>query len=207
MYHLIRMTVKTKKEEQSEKTREALIGAGRELFAEKGFAKTGTEELVARALVSRGALYHQFQDKENLFLAVFEAVESDLCARVASTVAGISDVREMMNCGCEAFLDICQEQEVRRIALIDAPAVLGWEVWRTIDAKYGLGLVRGIVQLAAKQGSLDVELIDEISHLLLGALSEAAMVVAHHPNDTAVRQRVAKSLQWLIDGLFFQREK
>jgi AcrR family transcriptional regulator len=197
--------------ERSRRTREALVQAGRELFSERGFAATATEEIVARAGVTRGALYHQFEDKRALFLAVFEAVERDLVARLARVVSGEArlarvvsgehDAVRMLEIGCAAFLDACMEPEVRRIALIDAPSVVGWEKWREVDARYGLGLLRGVLEQAAVQGVLDAERLGELSHLLLGALSEAAMVVAHAGDDAQVREGVDQSLRWLIGRL------
>jgi AcrR family transcriptional regulator len=187
--------------ERSRRTREALIRAGRELFAEQGYAGTGLEALAARAGVTRGALYHQFRDKRALFLAVFEAVEADLVARLARVVAGSADASEMLRRGSEALLDASIEPEVRRIALIDAPAVVGWQVWREVDARYGLGLLRGVLERAAAEGRLPAERIDELAHLLLGALSEAAMLVAHRGDDPQVRARVSGSLAWLIGRL------
>lgn len=196
---------KGKKREQSEKTRAALVSAARALFAEHGFAGTGTEQVVAKAGVSRGALYHQFRDKSDLFMAVFEDVERDMVERVAAAVADVTEPAEMMFRGCEAFLDICRENEIRRISLIDAPAVVGWERWREIDAKYGLGLIEGLVGAAAEQGALDPELVSEVSHLFLAALSEAAMVVAHAPDDAEVRARVGRSLRWMVERLLLAR--
>ena len=187
--------------ERSRRTRAALIRAGRELFSERGFGATATEEIVARAGVTRGALYHQFADKRALFLAVFEAVERDLAERLAQAVAGESDATRMLEIGCRAFLDACTEPEVRRIALIDAPSVVGWQTWREVDTRYGLGLLRGVLERAALQGVLDAERTDLLSHLLLGALSEAAMLVAHAGDDPQIREEVDQSLRWLIGRL------
>ena len=199
------MSSQGKKQAQSEKTRAALVSAARALFAEKGFAATGTEEVVARAGVSRGALYHQFRDKSDLFLAVFEDVERDLVERVTEAVAGETDPAQMMRAGCEAFLDICCEDDIRQISMLDAPSVVGWQRWREIDARYGLGLIRGMVGMAAERGALDPSLVDEVSHLFLAALGEAAMMVAHAPGDASVRERVGRGLGWMIDKLLLGR--
>ncbi len=195
------MKGKAPQAERSRRTREALVQAGRELFAERGFGATATGEIVARAGVTRGALYHQFEDKRALFLAVFEAVERDLVERLAQVVAGESDAARMLEIGCNAFLDACAEPGVRRIALIDAPAVVGWQKWREVDARYGLGLLRGVLERAVEQGVLGAEHIDELSHLLLGALSEAALMVAHGGDGPRVREGVDQSLRWLIGRL------
>ncbi len=200
------MPASDRKREQSQRTRDALVRAARTLFAEKGFAGTGTEEIVALAGVTRGALYHQYKDKTALFLDVFEHVERDLTARLAEGVAGLDDPIEMLHISGEAFLDLCRETEVRQIALIDAPSVVGWETWREVDARYGLGLLRMLLNLAATRGLIDAEHVEQLSHLFLGAVSEAAMVVAHHPRDDLVRARMGRSLSWMIDRLMSPRE-
>ena len=187
--------------EQSERTREALVRAARSLFAEKGFGATGTEEIVAAAGVTRGALYHQYEDKRALFLDVFEHVERDLMARLGEHVAGQDDPVEMLRSAAKVLLDLCQEPEVRRIALIDAPSVVGWEKWREVDARYGLGLLKLVLGRAAEQGRIGSEFVETLSHLILGAAGEAAMVVAHHPGDAEMRDRVGRSLDVMIDRL------
>ena len=161
---------------------------------------------MALAGVTRGALYHQYKDKTALFLDVFEHVERDLTARLAERVAGLDDPIEMLRTSGEAFLDICQETEVRQIALIDAPSVVGWLTWREVDAHHGLGLLRTLLRLAASRGLVEEEHVEHLSHLFLGAASEAAMVVAHHPDDDLVRTRMGRSLSWMIDRLMTPRE-
>lgn len=188
-------------QDQSEQTRTALIRAGRALFAEKGFAATGTEELVAKAGVTRGALYHQYKDKAALFLDVVEHVERDLTQRLAERVAGIEDPVEMLRVSAEAFLDLCLETEVRRIVLIDAPSVLGWAVWREIDARHGLGLLRGLLGRLVAAGLLRPEQVEPLSHLVLGAVSEAALVVANDPEDESVREEMSRNLLWMLERL------
>jgi AcrR family transcriptional regulator len=199
------MVVKGRNREQSQRTRAALVRAARTLFAQKGFRGTGTEEIVSLAGVTRGALYHQYEDKTALFLDVFEHVERDLTARLAEKVAGMEDPVEMLRISGEAFLDICQEKEVRQIALIDAPSVVGWETWREVDARYGLGLLRSLLNHAATRGLIAAEHVEHLSHLVLGAASEAAMVVAHNPDDDLVRTRMGRSLSWMIDRLMTPR--
>jgi AcrR family transcriptional regulator len=199
------MAAKDRNQEQSERTREALIGAARTLFAAKGFGATGTAEIVALAGVTRGALYHHYKDKTALFLEVFERVEQDLVARLGAGVAGLDDPLEMLRISGEMFLDLCQETEVRQIAMIDAPSVVGWEAWREVDARYGLGLLRTLLNHAANRGLVEAEHVEHLAHLFLGAVSEAALVVAHHPGDSEVRARMGRSLAWMIDRLLSPR--
>src|SRR5215218_4675216 len=128
--------------ERSTATRGALVAAARRLFAERGYAAVGTPEVAAAAGVTRGALYHQFADKADLFLAVYEQVEQEVTERIGELVvaAGARDPLEALSAGADAFLEACAEPEINRIALLDAPSVLGWEQWRAVGLKYGLGL-------------------------------------------------------------------
>src|SRR6476660_1613378 len=128
-----------RREAEAQATRDALIRAALELFTNSGYASVGTEEIVARARVTRGALYHHFEDKRDLFRAVFERVEGDLMERIGSTMESADDAWDLMVAGMRAFLDACEEPAVKQISLTDAPAVLGWEEWREIDNRHGLG--------------------------------------------------------------------
>ena len=123
-----------------------------ELFAERGYGAVGTEEIVARAGVTRGALYHHFRDKRDLFRAVFERLEEGLVASIASQMAGVEDPWEVLVTGMRAALDAATEPAVIRISLLDAPAVLGWREWRDIEARHGLGLVAAGLRNAMDQG-------------------------------------------------------
>ncbi len=127
---------------QREATTAALITTARELFAERGYADVGTEEIVQRAGLTRGALYHHFRGgKEELFRAVLVQISAEVVRQVAEVAAGTDDPWEVLLAGSEAFLDACANPEVQRIMLIDGPSVLGWDVWRAIDTDYGLGLL------------------------------------------------------------------
>ena len=136
----------TAKADQSEATRAALIATARALFADRGYAAVGTEEIVRATGVTRGALYHHFTGKRELFQAVYEQVERQLVERIAtSAMSSAGDPLQALNAGAEAFLDACEDPAVQRIALVDAPSVLGWERWRAIGLQYGFGLVQGTV--------------------------------------------------------------
>jgi AcrR family transcriptional regulator len=191
-----------RKAEQSEATRAALVAAGRKLFAKRGYANVGTEEIVRRAGVTRGALYHHFGGKKDLFEAVYEQVEADLTRTIAEGAlgAGAKSPLEAMQAATEMFLDACTEPEVQRIALLDAPAVLGWERWREIAAKYGLGLVEASLQAAIDAGEIAEQPVKPLAHVLMGALDEAAMLVARS-DDPQTREQVAAALHRLSDAM------
>ena len=103
--------------------------------------------------------------------------------------------------GCQAFLDACLEPAVQRIILLDAPSVLGWETWRRIEAEYGLGLIRQSLQAAMKAGYVDTQPVDPLAHILLGALNEAAMVIARAEDEQSTRAEVGAVVDRLLKGL------
>jgi AcrR family transcriptional regulator len=173
----------------------------RDLFAERGYAAVGTEEIVARANVTRGALYHHFADKKDLFRAVHEELEQELVASIGEQIAGIEDPWELVVTGVRAFLDACTDPALRQIALIDAPAVLGWEEWREIDARYGLGLVSFALRNAMDRGVFREAEVTPLAHLLLGAMTEAAMMVANASDPEAARSGAEAALLALAEGL------
>lgn len=166
--------------ERTQATREALIAAARTLFTERGYEAVGTEEIVRAAGVTRGALYHQFGDKASLLQAVYERIEAESTERVARVVLGseLHSPMAAMRAGVEAFLDECAQPELRQIALHDAPAVLGWERWREIGAANGLGLIEASLAAAIEAGEMRALPVKPLAHLLLGALDEAAMLIA-----------------------------
>jgi AcrR family transcriptional regulator len=182
-------------------TRAALLRVGRELFAERGYAGVGTEEIVARAGVTRGALDHHFADKRDLFRAVHEELEEALVADIGERIGGIEDPWELMLAGVRAFLDACTDPAIMQISLIDAPAVLGWAQWREIDERYGLGLVSFGLQNAIDGGVLAPRPVRPLAHLLMGAMAEAAMLIANADDPRGARAEIEPPLISLLDGL------
>ncbi|HET9591978.1 MAG TPA: helix-turn-helix domain-containing protein [Solirubrobacterales bacterium] len=183
-------------------TREALIAAARRLFTERGYEAVGTEEIVRAAGVTRGALYHHYGDKASLLEAVYNRIEAESTERVARIVLG-SDLHsplEAMKAGIEAFLAECEKPELRQIALHDAPAVLGWERWREIGAANGLGLIEASLAAAVEAGELRPLPVKPTAHLLMGALDEAAMLLARDERPEA-RLEVTEVLVALLDSL------
>ena len=191
----------TSREARGDATRDALLRAARELFAERGYAAVGTEEIVRRASVTRGALYHHFADKRDLFRAVHEELEEELVADIADQIGGIDDPWKLIVTGVRAFLDACTDPAIMRISLIDAPAVLGWAQWREIDARYGLGLVSFGLENAIDRGVLAPRPVRPLAHLLMGAMAEAAMVIANADDPPAAREEVEPPLIALLEGL------
>jgi AcrR family transcriptional regulator len=189
--------------ERSEATRRALIAAARELFAERGYAAVGTEEIVQAAGVTRGALYHHFAGKRELFEAVYEQVEAQLAERIAAGAlsANADSPLDAMRAGAEMFLQACTEPEAQQIALLDGPSVLGWDRWREIAAEHGLGLIEATLQAAIDAGAVAAQPVRPLAHVLMGALDEAAMLVARADDPEQMRVEVSRTLDSLLTGL------
>ncbi len=198
------MVVKSRRQaDRSDATRAALVAAATPLFAAQGFVGVGTEEIVRAAGVTRGALYHHFAGKQALFAAVAESVEARLVSRVASAaLETAADPLAALRAGAEAMLDeAARDDAVRRIVLADAPSVLGWDAWRAILQRYGLGLIQATLQAAMDAGLIAVAPVEPLAHLLSGALSEAAHLVALADDRERARADAQAAIDVLLDGL------
>jgi AcrR family transcriptional regulator len=201
------MSVKRTQAERRAATRGALIDAARRLFAAQGFARTGTPQIVEEAGVTRGALYHHFADKADLFKAVYESVEAELVEQVwAAALAQDGDTPRQtallhLRAGAEAFVDACVDPEVHRITLIEAPGVLGWDEWKRLDADYGLGVIRTALERATAAGALRPLPLDMLAHTVLGALTETGLMVARSDDPAGARDDAVEIIHALIDGL------
>ncbi len=182
-------------------TRRALLDAGRELFAERGFSGAGQEEIVERAGVTRGALAHHFATKQGLFRAVVESVETELAGYIGAAAMLGDGPMEHLRLGCLAFLDAALDPAVRRIVLLDAPAVLGWQAWRDLESTYGLGLVTEALEHCMEAGVMARRPVQPLAHIVLAALNEAAMLVANAEDAVATRAAVGREVEHLLASL------
>jgi AcrR family transcriptional regulator len=189
------------KEEGAQATRAALMTAARELFTKRGYAAVGTEEIVGRAQVTRGALYHHFADKRDLFRAVHEQMEGEIVDAITARMDGAADPVELLKTGTRAFLDACMDPAHAQVNLLDAPSVLGWAEWREIDMRYGMGLITAGLQAGIEAGVLREQPVLPLAHLLLAAMGEAAMMIANSTEPRATRDEMEVSLLALLEGL------
>ena len=189
------MAAKLTKAEQTRRTRRAILDRARQLFAEKGYAATGTEEIIRELGITRGALYHQFKGKQAVFEAVVEEAYGEIMVYAKAQIQSVEDGWEMLVCGCQAFLEVAQREDLRRIVLIEAPAVLAADTLVKFD-QYGFGLLREGIQTAVDKGQLNVVDAEGFSHLVNGALNELAVWVAQsdEPDRLAAAQTLAQEL-------------
>ena len=185
---------------QALQTRRKLEGVARKLFAARGFAGVSAEEIVAAADMTRGALYHHYDGKEGLFEAVVDALMREVHAKLKKSAVGASDPLQAIERGIAAFLKVCTEPSVQGILLVDAPAVLGWPRWREMDAKYGFALLKQAMAGAMQVGLLRKQNVEVLTHILLGALTETAMVVARSDDPAKARLEAERALTTMLAG-------
>ncbi len=195
------MSSQSKKARQSEATRAKLMACARKLFAERGFAATGTKEIVTKAGVTRGALYHQFADKRGLFEAVFRQVEGEIVARMKIVFLSDAAPMQQLQVAAERYLGECMDPEIQQISLIDAPSVLGWQRWRSIEADFGLGLIMASLESAIEAGAISRRPVEPLAHILLGAFIEAGALLACSTNREQTKADLAESFRELLGGL------
>jgi AcrR family transcriptional regulator len=170
--------VRRSQQDRSNTTKAGLVAVARELFAARGYQAVPADEIVRAAGVTRGALYHHYGDKQGLFRAVVEELEREITAEVDAAFQRAPDPVTGMATALNVFLDACVRAEVRQISLTDAPAVLGWGVWREIEAEHGLGLLVDILTHGIGHGVLTPQPVRALAQLALAAVMEAARMIA-----------------------------
>ncbi|HYI45014.1 MAG TPA: TetR/AcrR family transcriptional regulator [Actinomycetota bacterium] len=167
----------TLRAEKALATKEHLIGVATDLFAERGYEATSIEAVLTEAGVSRGALYHHFSNKEALLEAVYVAVQERVAHEVLTEAMTAPTPLDRLRVGIRAWLERVKDPVTRQITLIDAPSILGWQKWREIDEEHFLGSVKNAIAQAAGDDATP-ERLDILSHIIIGALGEVAMVIA-----------------------------
>jgi AcrR family transcriptional regulator len=188
-------SAKLTKAEQTLRTRRAILVRARYLFATKGYAATGTEEIISKLGITRGALYHQFNDKLGVFKAVIAEAYGEITGYIRSKIQPLDNNWEQLVIGCQAFLEIAQQEELRRLVFIEAPAVLAADTLVEFD-QYGFGLLHEAIQIAVKEGTLNTIDAEGFAHLVNGSLNELAAWIAQS-NDL----KRLKTAQQLIETL------
>jgi AcrR family transcriptional regulator len=155
----------------------SIISAASELFTARGFAATSIDDIASRAGVAKGAVYHHFESKEQIFQRVFEQMTGALAAEVAATAAAGKSILDRFERGTLKYLTSIAGNKFRQVLLIDGPAVLGWEKWREIDTRSFGGVMKAPVE-RTPLARLSAREMAAIGHLIAGALSEAALVCA-----------------------------
>jgi AcrR family transcriptional regulator len=185
--------------ERGSLTRRRLLDSARELFTERGYHETPIEQVFEAAGVSRGALYHHFDNKQDLFAAVLEEVEAEVADAVSQAAAGAGTVTDALRAGCLMYLDLAFDPAVRQIALIDAPSALGWEKWRAVEARHGYALLAAAIQHEADEGRLNHELVEYRARSLLATLIELGLMISRSGDPARARALAGRALEDLLD--------
>jgi AcrR family transcriptional regulator len=178
---------------QGAATRDTLLMAARDLFGSRGYADTSADDIVAKAGVTKGALYHHFAGKEAIFRAVVEQVQLDASDRAVAAFLGEDSWHALVR-GCGLWVDAHLDTSVQRILMQDARAVLGWEEARAIENRFGVVALRGALRKAMTAGVLRRVPLRPLSLLLMGALSEACLFIAEGDDQVAARAEVDELL-------------
>ena len=197
------MEVKDGRVAQGQTTQKALRDHARKLFAQKGYSGANTGELVRRAKVTKGALYHHFANKRDLYLAVVEDMERELVEHIESAAAPARDPWKRLQAMCGAYLDACRDPHLTRVLVLEAPVVLGWKTWCDLEQKYEVAaFARCLKEAEATSFRQDTrESAETLAQVILGALTTGARVIATAADPQGARMEVENTIQRLLDGL------
>jgi AcrR family transcriptional regulator len=179
---------------QGEATEKALRRHARKLFSQKSYAAAATDELVRRARVTKGALYHHFANKQELYRAVVEDMERELVVRIEAAAAGQRDPWRRLRAMCRAYLDACSDPSTARILVLEAPVVLGWKTWCQLEQE------NEVASFARCLGEV-VQPPETMARVVLGALNTAVRVIATAEDAAAARSQVDQTIDRLLSGL------
>lgn len=193
--------------EQVADTRRALVEAARRLFAERGYAATGTEDIVGAARVTRGALYHHFRDKADLFRAVMAECAQEMAERLVEQETQRArggqegDVWQLLRTGFQSFLDACTDPDFQRIVLIEGPAVLGHDTWDALVEQHGYVLLAEALTEAIREGRIEDLPVPPLTRMLASLISQASLFIARAEDHERARREAGLVLDRLLTGL------
>jgi len=192
------------KKAQSAATIKRLLTVAMREFSQKGYAGASTEAIVKEARVTRGALYHHFKGKKDLFYAVFKEAQLQIGNRIEADADAADDLWDGLISGCNAFLKACSDPALQQVVVIDAPSVLDWNTYRSVDENLpgsGLSLLKDCLRDLVDQDMIKPVSVDALAHLLSGAMDEAAVWIAQSRNPSIALPQAQQTLRRLLEGL------
>lgn len=183
-----------------------ILEIARNHFTEKGYANVALEEMVKEANLTRGAIYHHFKNKTGLFSAVFEDVQKEIAEHIEKEAMKSEDLWQQLLDGCRAFLMAASDMRNHKVLLIDGPAVLGWDTFRKMDQKYSMSLLKAQLQLMQEHKLIKSVSPDSLTHCLSGAMNEAVLWIAEHPDQQQAINEVMETLESFLEGLKSNRQ-
>jgi AcrR family transcriptional regulator len=198
------MSTTNRQEKRTQMTKAKLLATARKLFVLQGFTNVSAEELVREASLTRGALYHHFGSKEDLFMALYTEIQREVTVRIETAVKQASSPWLALQAGCHEFLRACVEPEVQQIILLDAPIVLSWEQRRTINVQYCFGVLEEKLRVVLDSEKVEPICIAATIHLLIGAMSEAALWIAQSEDTEVTLKQARQAFDQLLSGIQFR---
>jgi AcrR family transcriptional regulator len=195
------VTVRSRRVDYTESTRQALVSSALDLFTKRGYAGTSLEAIVKRARVTKGALYHHFSGKQALFEAAFDQVETRAMDGLTEVVAGEGTAWERAMAGIQAYVGVCLEPSYQRIVIHEAPVVMGWERWREAEEHFSYGLVRAMVEALVDAGEIEPLPVEVTARILFGALSAGAETIASSPEPKKAAADVRRTIVAVMEGM------
>jgi AcrR family transcriptional regulator len=171
--------------EKGKATRGRLLDTGRRLFGERGYEATSIDAILSEAGVAKGALYHHFADKQQLFDAVLDRTLAEIAGRIAEVAGAGDDALANLRAGCHAWLEMALDPAIQRIAILDPPAAVGWARGRELDERHALGGVRAALLRLADEGRVPAGEVDALAHMVLAAVNEAALLIVRADDQEA----------------------
>lgn len=189
---------RSRREEYTEATRQALLSAGRDIFAREGYQAAGIEAISRAARVTRGAFYHHFEDKKALFDAVVVSLQSEAAAKIEEKARAQRKIWDRLSVGIDAYLDACLEPAYGRIVIQEASAVLGNERYREIEETYPMALLTATLIALKRDGELDFEDINLLSRMVDAMICEMAIMLPEADHPKKLRERGQKIIGTLL---------
>jgi len=186
---------------KTRKTRQSLCRHASAVFAEKGYSEASIDEIVQRAGVTKGALYHHFPDKLQLYRSVVQDMAQGLVSTIEAAAESQPDPWHRLEAMCNAYLDACQNSDVQRVLVVDAPVVLGWKSWCDINNDTSTGALASCLRDAMAAGQIDEQSSENLAQLISGSLNVAARVIVESPRISEARTTVSHSMERLLSGL------
>jgi AcrR family transcriptional regulator len=195
------MSEKTRRQEYAETTRQALLAAARSLFARDGYAETSIDEIARHERLTKGALYHHFKNKQELFEAVMDDFLGEMVAQVTSAFQSADNPWDRAIAALDAFLEGCLNPAYQRIVIQEAPAVLGWQAWREKEQRSGMALVATLLDDLIAASHIQRQPVELVAQILVAAIMEAALAITHSADPAATRQEARRVLERIIRAL------
>lgn len=189
---------RSRRDEYTEATRQALLSAGRDIFAREGYQAAGIEAISRAARVTRGAFYHHFEDKKALFDAVVVALQAETTARIEARGRAQRKISDRMNLGIDAYLDACLEPAYGRIVIREAPTVLGTKRYQEIEEAYPMALLKASLNALKRDGEIDFDDIDLLSRMVDAMICKIALMLPEADHPKKLRERGLKIIGSLL---------